>query len=618
MKKVKYLMLLSILIVLNSCLFAKAASVPSIPTNIQATSNDNKIVISWNQIEDCVYEIEVDGVIIDNSQYNIYEHENLMPLTIHNYRVRAIKENNRSEWSSIITQKTANPKLQQINIMKNSREIIQPRYGFGTVTLNNKIYIIGGYGNGYTNTIEEYDPQQEIWEIKSIMPTNRIHPSVVAYDNKIYIIGGYNNEKKELNTIDVYNIESDSWEQIKPMPTKRSGAATVQYNNKIYVIGGYDSNQKASNIVEVYDTNTNSWTSVKSMPTKRSLMEAIVYNNKIYVMGGYNGFVLGDIETYNIATDTWEQKGQMPIPRYSFNANLLDDRIMIVGGYNTTPFNTIELYNPSNNRFIHQTSLKNERYASGVAVIEDNLYVIGGTNEATPLNIVEKAYVKKDEAPSNFSVQKVSNDIKLTWDKVENDTLYEVEINGVKINNGFNNFYTQKDIKNYKKYYFRVRSITKKGVSKWSEYKTYIEYNDKPSAYAYIAERIKDEDNYESIDLYIMTKNINDIYSAEIDCNYKIEDVDITTGDINQIIFSGKSPYQYINIDKTTGKIYINISLIGSQIQNNNLNNVYKITLNLRTLDTTNININKINLVDSIGHIIDITQIYDLDIPSLY
>ncbi|GMQ61008.1 Kelch repeat-containing protein [Vallitalea maricola] len=619
MKKIRYLILLTFLIVLNSCLFVKGASLPSVPTNIQATSNDNKIVLSWDEVDDCKqYEIEVDGVVIDNSQYTIFEHENLMPLTTHNYRVRALNENGRNEWSSIITQKTANPKLQHINIMKSSKELIQPRYGFGTVTLNNKIYIVGGYGDGYISTIEEYDPVQKMWEIKTTIPTNRMQPCVVAHNNKIYIIGGYNNQEKELNTVDVYDLEKDSWEQVKSMPTKRSGATAVQYNNKIYVIGGYNSQQKVLDVVEVYDTKTNSWTTIKSMPTKRSLMDAIVYDNKIYVMGGYNGFVLGDVEVYDIDTDTWERKGQMPIPRYSFNTTLLNNQIMIVGGYNTIPFNTIELYNPNNNKFIHQTTLKNERYASGVAVIDENLYVIGGTNEAVPLNIVEKAYVKKDEAPYNLNTQEVGNDILLTWDKVEDETLYEVEINGVKVQNGFNNFYTEKDIKINKKYYFRVRSITEKGISQWSSYKTYIKYNDKPSSYAYIGERIKDEENYESIDLYIMTKNINDIYSAEIECTYDKEEIDITANGINQLIYLEENPYQYINLDEKTGRIYLNLSLTGNKAQNNDLVNVYRITLNLRTLDNTKINVDKINLVDSVGHIIDISEIYDLDIPSLY
>jgi N-acetylneuraminic acid mutarotase len=608
-----------IVLSLDLCAYVKAASLPSVPTNIQVTSNDNKIVISWDEVEDCDgYQVEVDGAVIDNSHHTIFEHENLLPITTHRYRVRALNENGNSEWSPIKTKKTTNPRLKQINISKPSKELIQPRYGFGTVTLNNKIYVVGGYGDGYINTIEEYDLVSKRWNIKTTIPSNRLQPSIVAHDNRIYIIGGYNSQEKELNTVDVYNVQEDSWEQLESMPTKRSGSSAVQYNNKIYVIGVYNRKLKALDTVEVYDINEGSWSTIKSMPTKRSQMEAIIYNNKIYVMGGYNGFVLGDIEVYDTVTNTWEQKGQMPIPRYSFNTTLVYNKIMIVGGYNTTPFNTIELYNPDDNQFIFQNTLAKARYASGIAVIDEELYVIGGTNEAVPLDIVEKIYMKKDGAPSNLRIQEVNDYIGLIWDKADDNILYEIEINGVRVKNGFKNTYTKKNISLNKKYYFRVRAITEKGISQWSSYKTYIKYNDKPSAYAYINERIKDEGNYESIDLYIMTKNIDDIYSAEIECEYMTKDIQITGENINQLIYAGENPYQYINQDEETGRIYINLSLLGNKRQTDGLINIYRITLNLRTLDTTKIKINKINLVDSIGHIIDISEIYDLDIPTLY
>ena len=618
MKKIRYLILLLFLIVLNPCILVKGASLPSSPTNIQVTSNDNKIVLSWDKVEECdKYEIEVDKVVIDNGQYTIFEHENLLPLTTHTYRIRAINKSGKSNWSNAVTQKTSNPRIQLINTIKSSKELLQSRYSFGTVTLNNKIYIIGGYGNNYVNTIEEYNSENNQWEIKTTIPTNRIKSSVVTYDNKIYIIGGYNKQEKELNSVDVYDIENDSWDRLQSMPTRRSGATAVQHNNKIYVIGGYNNEQKALNIVEVYDISNNSWTSVQSMPSKRSLMESIVYNNKIYVMGGYNGFVLGDIEAYDIETNTWEKKGQMPVPRYSFDTTVLNDQIVIVGGYNTTPFNTIELYNPDNNKFIYQSSLQKERYASGVAVINDDLYIIGGTNGATPLNVVEKAYMKKEEAPRHFSIQEDKNDVHLTWDKEDDETLYEVEINGITINNGLENSYIEKDIKINKKYCFRIRSITKKGISKWSAMKTYIKYDKKPAAYAYFGERNLDIDNYEQIDLYIMTRNVNDIYSAEIEFTYNKDDIDIKADNIKSLISAEDTTYQYITLDKKKGRIYLNLSLIGDR-RPRDIINVCKIPLNLRTLDTTKININKIRIVDSVGHIIDISKIYDIDIPSLY
>ncbi len=155
-----------------------------------------------------------------------------------------ITQSGISDWSPIIAQKTSNPKLKELNTLKVSKELIQPRYGFQTITLNDKIYIIGGYGQGYIDTIEAYDPLTNNWEIITILPTTRMQPTVVAHENKIYIIGGYNQTDHELNTIDVYDLTNNTWGSIEVMPTKRSGASSIIHNNKIYVLGGYNEEQK--------------------------------------------------------------------------------------------------------------------------------------------------------------------------------------------------------------------------------------------------------------------------------------------------------------------------------------------------------------------------------------
>ncbi|QUI20895.1 hypothetical protein HZI73_00590 [Vallitalea pronyensis] len=616
MKKLKYFVIL-LLTIKCFTLAAYASTIP--PTNILTTANDNRIVISWDAVHDAIaYEIEVDGVIIDNHHYTIFEHDYLLPLTTHEYRVRVTTSSGTSDWSPIITQKTSNPKLTTLNTLKVSQELIQPRYGFKTITVDDKIFIIGGYGQGYVDTIETFDHEANHWDIITSLPTTRLQPAVVAHENKIYVIGGYNQTDQELGTIDVYDLTHDTWSNITPMPTKRSGAASIVQHNKIYVLGGYNQEAKSLDTVEVYDIATQSWTTIEAMPTKRSQLAAVLYDNKIYAMGGYNGFVLGDIETYDIATHTWTKKGQMPIGRYAFDAMGMNNRIMIIGGYNTTPFNTIEHYNPMDNRFITQNNLMEERYALGAALIKDQLYVIGGSNEALALSSVEKAYIKRDPAPTNFILQESSDTLNLSWDKMDEMTLYDVEINGESIQTGFKNTYTLDKIKENKVYHIRVRGITNNGVTQWTTFKTYIKYANQPSAYAYIGERIKDEDNYETIDLYIMTKHIEDIYTVEIEALYNEEHIHIASEDINRVIFSShNNTYQYLNLDDN-GRIYILASLTGNKQQITNLTQLYKIKLQLNTLESTQIDIKKINIVDATGHILDIADIYDLDMPSLY
>lgn len=621
MKKIIYCLLLLVVFNTGYSLSVHASPIanPTVPENILTTANDNRIVISWDESANAEsYEIEVDGIIINNSHYTIYEHDHVLPLTTHTYRVRAKNSLGISEWSTAITQKTSNPKLKELNTIRVGREIIQPRLGFKAVTVNNKIYILGGYGRGYINTIEAYDPLSDNWEIVTTMPTARLQPAVVVGGSKIYIIGGYNQEEHTLNSVDVYDTANDSWESMESMPTKRSGATSVIHQNEIYVIGGYNQDKQSMNVVEVYNIQQKTWTTIKPMPTKRSQMASVVYNNKIYVMGGYNGFVIGDIETYDLATKEWTKKGQMPIGRYGLEAMVANNKIMLVGGYNTLAFDTIECYTPEDNRFISQDHLRKGRYTLGASIINGELYIIGGSDEALALNSVEKAYLEKDEAPTNLSMEESNNAIVITWDKLSDDTIYELEVNGRAIKNGFKNTYTLSNIKLNKKYFVRVRGITKKGVTKWSDYRTHIKYASTPSAYAYIGERVRDVDNYETMDLYIMTKHIEDIYTVEVEAQYDSRDIQIIREEITPLIFSVEdATYQYMNLDKD-GRIYINLSLTGDRVQLTDLINVYKIKLRLRTLDSTKIDIRKINVVNSTGHIIDIADIYDLDMPTLY
>jgi len=61
----------------------------------------------------------------------------------------------------------------------------------GTVTVNNKIYRMGG-NTGYTTAMMyEYDPTTNTWTAKSNMPNDKSRFGLVVVDGKIYTIGGY-------------------------------------------------------------------------------------------------------------------------------------------------------------------------------------------------------------------------------------------------------------------------------------------------------------------------------------------------------------------------------------------------------------------------------------------
>lgn len=75
---------------------------PGTPEDVNAIVSESKITVSWKELLDASivgYDVELDGVILENDTENIYIHEGLEPYSIHTYRVRARNELVEGEWS---------------------------------------------------------------------------------------------------------------------------------------------------------------------------------------------------------------------------------------------------------------------------------------------------------------------------------------------------------------------------------------------------------------------------------------------------------------------------------------------------------------------------------------
>lgn len=80
---------------------------PGIPVNITAHSVQNIITITWDKVENAIgYDVELDGVLIDNGNSLIYIHEDLSACTYHKYRVRAKNAAVEGKWSELLNIKT--------------------------------------------------------------------------------------------------------------------------------------------------------------------------------------------------------------------------------------------------------------------------------------------------------------------------------------------------------------------------------------------------------------------------------------------------------------------------------------------------------------------------------
>ncbi|KAB3535453.1 VWA domain-containing protein [Alkaliphilus pronyensis] len=76
---------------------------PTEPVNITTNITKDSVRVQWPSVEGATaYEIEVDGLILENEDNTFYLHESLLPLSGHTYRVRAKNSGGKSPWSVAI------------------------------------------------------------------------------------------------------------------------------------------------------------------------------------------------------------------------------------------------------------------------------------------------------------------------------------------------------------------------------------------------------------------------------------------------------------------------------------------------------------------------------------
>jgi N-acetylneuraminic acid mutarotase len=108
--------------------------------------------------------------------------------------------------------------------------MITPRTDFTGTSLNDEIYIIGGFNNtgNETDVVEYYDPKTDTWSTASSLPIPLDHPAAAAFNGTLYLVGGYTGEyngddsDRKLSDRLFFNIaSSDKCDEGKSMPNAR-------------------------------------------------------------------------------------------------------------------------------------------------------------------------------------------------------------------------------------------------------------------------------------------------------------------------------------------------------------------------------------------------------------
>jgi len=283
------------------------------------------------------------------------------------------------------------------------------------VTVNGKLYVIGGWGDGKGRGANyEYDPATDRWTKKAPMPRPAHHAALAALNGKIYAFGGFVAPTTTAIPVGAawepiadaweFNPATDSWKPLAPLPGKRGSAIAAEVNGKIYVIGGATTMEgskdpfftafgpaKVLATNDVYDPATNTWESRNPMSVPRNHAFGGVVNGKIYVIGGRTGqaFILSAtntdvVEEYNPASNTWSiPMERMPTARSGGASGTDGRRIYVAGGEVTTTelvgaYRAVEAFDPATNSWLTLPSMPMPRHGVAGGVIGNRFHLVSG------------------------------------------------------------------------------------------------------------------------------------------------------------------------------------------------------------------------------------------------
>uniref|UniRef100_A0A1A8GNI2 Kelch-like 23 n=1 Tax=Nothobranchius korthausae TaxID=1143690 RepID=A0A1A8GNI2_9TELE len=132
--------------------------------------------------------------------------------------------------------------------------------------MGDQIYVTGGHygyrGSCTYEKIQVYRPDVNEWSIVTISPHPEYGLCSVSLHNKLYLVGG------QTTIADCYDTERDEWRPISVMKERRMECGAAVINGCIYVTGGY-SYSKGTYLqsIEKYDPELDSWEIVGTLPS---------------------------------------------------------------------------------------------------------------------------------------------------------------------------------------------------------------------------------------------------------------------------------------------------------------------------------------------------------------
>ncbi|CAI5648316.1 unnamed protein product [Oreochromis niloticus] len=188
------------------------------------------------------------------------------------------------------------------------------------------LLVIGGFGSQQSpiDIVEKYDPKTQEWSFLPNIARKRRYVATVSLHDRVYVIGGYDGRSR-LSSVECLDYTADEdgvWYTVATMNVRRGLAGATTLGDMIYVAGGFDGSRRHTSM-ERYDPNIDQWSMLGDMQTAREGAGLVVASGLIYCLGGYDGLnILNSVERYDPHTGHWTSVTPMATKRSDMTGTL--------------------------------------------------------------------------------------------------------------------------------------------------------------------------------------------------------------------------------------------------------------------------------------------------------
>ncbi|MFE5319168.1 fibronectin type III domain-containing protein [Paenibacillus sp. NPDC056579] len=401
-------------------------TLPGVPGDLTASASDTSIKVAWSRVSGASgYDLMVDGIVVDAGESNTYSHDKLGPYTTHQYQVRSKNSDGTSEWS-LIKEATTLPRIPE-GIMVGAKSASSLELTWTAVE------------EAEAYEVEVDGVPQSVGTSTSYTHSGLSPSSEHTYRVRVKNVKALGSWSSKVSTMTWPGIPQN----VQAAAT--SGSIVISWD-PVFNAAGYD--------IEV---------------------DGLVVDNGLNTFYEHKGINANDAHTYRVraknagGTGEWAdavikstifgKPQNLTAVATSTSITLSWDLVPGATGYDVFYDGDI-IDNGASGSFEHRGLDPYSWHVYRVRAKNDQ--VVGEWSDSlTKVTVLG--------TPSNIQIDPSSTQITLSWDSVQGATGYEIEADGVLLDNGSATSYVHQGLQPNTNHSYRIRAKNEESVGEWSE-----------------------------------------------------------------------------------------------------------------------------------------------------